>query len=160
MAWRGTATAASFGHAKEWEPQRAVRGVPGGIWCGLALLAGPDPYRGRQAARSRQATPEISCEVQAVMFSTAVRAARRLGRPRTPVWSERADFLGLRALAALAGGELDPLVLFESPETLHLDGGVVDENVSCAVVGGNKAITLVSVEPLYGSLRHVLSLLL
>jgi hypothetical protein len=67
------------------------------------------------------------------------------------------DLLGLRPLGALAGGELDPLVLLQTAETVNLDGGVVNEDVGGAVVWGDKPITLVSVEPLHGALSHVLS---
>jgi hypothetical protein len=87
-------------------------------------------------------------------------AAAEVPRPRAPAGVERADLFGLRALAALASGELDPLVLFETAEAFRLNCGVMNENVSGAVVRGDEAITFVGVEPLYGSLRHVLSLLL
>src|SRR5450755_4555220 len=69
---------------------------------------------------------------------------------------ERADLLGLRALRALAGGEVDPLVLLEAAEAVSLDGGVVNEDVGGAVVRGNEAVTLVGVKPLHGALSHVL----
>jgi len=57
-------------------------------------------------------------------------------------WSDRADFLGLRALSAPAGGELDPLVVLEAAETVSLDGRVVNEDVGRAVVGGDETIAL------------------
>src|SRR6266568_1371235 len=68
---------------------------------------------------------------------------------------ERADLLGLRALRASPGGELDPLVLRKAAETVGLDGRVVNEDVGGAVVGGNEAVTLVGVEPLHDALSHV-----
>src|SRR5579872_1936355 len=71
------------------------------------------------------------------------------------VRSERADLLGLRALGALAGGELDPLVLVQAAEPINLNRGVVHENVGRAVVRCDKTVALVGVEPLYGALRHL-----
>jgi hypothetical protein len=53
------------------------------------------------------------------------------------------DILGLRALGALAGCELDPLVLLKAAETASLDGGVVNEDVGRAVVGGDETVALV-----------------
>jgi hypothetical protein len=71
------------------------------------------------------------------------------------VWSDRVDLLGLRALGPLAGGEVNPLVLLQAAESVSLDGGVVNENVGSAVVGGDEAVALVGVEPLHGALSHV-----
>jgi hypothetical protein len=45
------------------------------------------------------------------------------------IWLERADLLSLRALCALAGGELDPLVLLQTTEAVNLNRGVVHEDV-------------------------------
>src|SRR5215469_7134257 len=75
----------------------------------------------------------------------------RLGR----IWSERTDLLSLGALGALAGGELDPLVLLKAAEAINLNRGVVHEDVGAAVIRGDKPVPLVSVEPLHGALRHV-----
>ena len=50
--------------------------------------------------------------------------------------SDRADLLGPWAPGAAADGELDPLVVLEAAVTASLDGGVVDEEVGRAVVGG------------------------
>src|SRR5271165_5316199 len=71
------------------------------------------------------------------------------------LWLERADLLSLRALGALAGGELDPLVLLQTTEAVNLNRGVVHEDVGAAVVWGDEPIALVGVEPLHGALRHV-----
>src|SRR5579871_2416692 len=68
--------------------------------------------------------------------------------------SDRADVLGLRALGALGGGELDPLVVQEAAVTISLDGGVVNEDIGGAVVGGDETIALVGVEPLHCALSH------
>src|SRR5689334_633558 len=73
---------------------------------------------------------------------------------------DRVNLFGLRALGAAPRGVLDPLVLLEGAEAVHLDGGVVDEDVGRAVVRGNEAVALVRVEPLHGALRHVLLLLM
>src|SRR5262249_15367917 len=73
---------------------------------------------------------------------------------------DRADLLRLRPLRASAGGEVHPLVLLEGAEPVHLDCGVVHEDVSRAVVRGDEAVPLVGVEPLHGALSHERSLLL
>ena len=70
---------------------------------------------------------------------------------------ERANLLSLRTLRALAGGEVDPLVLLQAAEAVSLDSGVVNEDVGGAVVWGDEAVTLVGVKPLHGALSHVLS---
>src|ERR671917_2158085 len=69
--------------------------------------------------------------------------------------SERADVLRLRALRALRHVELDALVLLERAVARRLDGGEVGEDVSRAVLGGDEAVALLSVEPLHGSGSHV-----
>src|ERR1700689_5385510 len=89
----------------------------------------------------------------------------RRSRPRSqlarltvqPGLSDRVYFLGLRALGAAAGGELHPLVFLEAAETVSLDGGVVNEDVGGAVVGGDETVTLVGVEPLHCALSHCAS---
>src|SRR5690606_35437279 len=53
--------------------------------------------------------------------------------------AERADSGGLRALGALADLELDLLVLLEGAEARTLNLGVVDEDVSGAVLGRDEA---------------------
>src|ERR1017187_10885847 len=70
-------------------------------------------------------------------------------------WSERANLLGLGPLSALAGGELDSLVLLKTAESVNLNRGVVHEDVGAAVVRGDETVALVGVEPLHGALRHV-----
>ena len=50
--------------------------------------------------------------------------------------------VSLRALGALAGGELDPLVVLEAAVAAGLDGGVVNEDIGSAVVGGDETIAL------------------
>ena len=68
---------------------------------------------------------------------------------------ERLNVLGLRALLALRGVELDALVLVQALVTLAGDGGVVDEHVRAAAVGGDEAEALFAVEPLHGALCHL-----
>src|SRR5690606_32211817 len=73
--------------------------------------------------------------------------------------AERANSGGLRALGALADLELDLLVLLEGAEARTLDLGVVDEDVSGAVLGRDEAEPLLRVEPLHSSLCHSVPLL-
>src|SRR3974390_2513327 len=61
--------------------------------------------------------------------------------------------VGLRAPVALRDFELDPLSLFEGAVAIRLDSREVDENV-LATVDGDKAVSLVWVEPLDGALSH------
>src|SRR5207342_82535 len=83
-------------------------------------------------------------------------ASRRPGPARRR--SERADFLGLRALLPPPGGVGDPLVLLQAAEAVSLDGRVMDEHVGGSVVRGDEAVALVGVEPLDGAFSHVLLL--
>src|SRR5690242_21149814 len=91
-------------------------------------------------------------------------AEARTGGPAcaTPVRSsgfrsDGPDLDRLRALGAAAGRVLDPLVFLEAAEAVSLDGGVVDEDIGSAVVGGDEAVTLVGVEPLHCALSHCFS---
>src|SRR5690606_23915015 len=68
--------------------------------------------------------------------------------------SQRADVLRLRALRTLRDVELDLLVLVQRAVAARLDGRVVGEHVSAAVLGGDEAEALLSVEPLHGSNSH------
>src|ERR1700756_5292840 len=61
--------------------------------------------------------------------------------------------VGLRAPVALRDLELDPLSLFEGAVAIRLDRREMDENV-LATVDGDKAVSLVRVEPLDGALSH------
>src|SRR6516225_2826895 len=61
--------------------------------------------------------------------------------------------VGLRAPVALRDLELDPLSLFEGAVAIRLDSREMDENV-LATVDGDKAVSLVRVEPLDGALSH------
>src|SRR3954469_12262806 len=69
--------------------------------------------------------------------------------------SERTNVLRLRTLGALRDVELDLLVLVEGLVALRLDRGVVNEDVVAAVLLGDEAEALLSVEPLHGALCHV-----
>ena len=64
--------------------------------------------------------------------------------------------VGSLELAVLAGGDvkLDSLALVQSLEAVHLDLGVVDEQV-VAVLARDEAVALVRVEPLNSTLCHV-----
>src|SRR6266568_6062184 len=79
------------------------------------------------------------------------------GRACRTVLSERPDVVRLRALGALGGGELHLLVLIQRAVATRVDCRVVHEDVCRAVVRGDKTVPLVGVEPLYGSLSHLLS---
>src|SRR5438309_870496 len=68
--------------------------------------------------------------------------------------SDRADVLRLQALRALHDLELDLLAFRERAEPLRLDGGVVAEDVSAAVVLGDEAEALRIIEPLHGTGDH------
>ncbi len=71
--------------------------------------------------------------------------------------SDDPHLLGLRTLGALADLELHPLAVFEAAVPIHLDGGVVNEEVISAVYG-DEAVALLGVEPLHGALSHSFSL--
>src|SRR3954453_4767557 len=66
--------------------------------------------------------------------------------------SDRADVLRLRALAAGADLELDPLALFEGLETLALDRREVHEHV-VATLTRDESETLVGIEELHSALH-------
>src|SRR5579859_507468 len=68
--------------------------------------------------------------------------------------SDRADVLGLRSLGTLGDVVLDPLAVLEAAVAVGLDGRLVDEDVRCAIVGGDEPVALVRVEPLHCSLSH------
>src|ERR1700728_54563 len=68
--------------------------------------------------------------------------------------SDRADRVSPRALSAMADGELDPLVVLEAAVAVSLDGGVVNEDVGSAVVGGYEPEPFVRVKPLNCALSH------
>src|SRR5690606_27107657 len=65
---------------------------------------------------------------------------------------------GLRLRALRPGADLEGhlLTLFEHLVTAHVDGGVVDEDVLPSTLDGDESVALFSVEPLHGSVRHVL----
>ena len=61
---------------------------------------------------------------------------------------------GLGALLPLGDVETDALVFKQGAKTPVLDGGVVDEQVSAATIGGDEAETLFCVEPFHGAFSH------
>jgi hypothetical protein len=67
----------------------------------------------------------------------------------------RANRLGLRALGSGTEFEDDVLSLFENLVAVHINGGVVDEDVLPTSIDSDEAETLFSVEPFDGSVRHV-----
>jgi hypothetical protein len=77
-----------------------------------------------------------------------VRGAARGACPST--------FLRLRAPPAPTRLVGHLVALVEGLETITLYAGVVDEEVLAPLVGRDKAVALLAVEPLYRSLRHVL----
>src|ERR1700733_6214700 len=68
--------------------------------------------------------------------------------------SDGAHLRGLRTLWPLGHAVLDLLVFFEAAVPVRLDRGEVHEDVTATVVGGDEAVALVRVEPLYGPLSH------
>src|SRR5512137_2092457 len=64
-----------------------------------------------------------------------------------------ADVGRLEPLGALGDVELDPLTLLEGAEPVHVDRGVVDEDVLATLLR-DEAVTLRVVEPLHASDRH------
>jgi hypothetical protein len=86
-----------------------------------------------------------------------LRLAAQVGRAARLSRLERLDLLGLRALGPPAGRVLNPLVLLKAAVTVSLDGGVVNEDVVCAVIRGDETVALIGVEPLHGALSHVSS---
>src|SRR5262249_47020558 len=79
-------------------------------------------------------------------------------RARLPqrILSECGDLVRLQALGALPGGGFHPLVLFQDAVAAHVDRRVMHEDVGAAVVGCYKTEALIGVEPLHGSLCHLL----
>src|SRR2546430_13762794 len=65
-----------------------------------------------------------------------------------------AHVLGLQALRPLCDFELHPVAFGERAEPVHLDGGVVDEDL-LAPLPRDEAVPFAVVEPLHGTLRHV-----
>jgi hypothetical protein len=64
------------------------------------------------------------------------------------------DFLSLKALGTLDNGEFHLLSFLESPISISLNGGVMDENISTGIPL-NKSVPLGIVEPLdFPSLSH------
>src|SRR5947208_1129982 len=63
------------------------------------------------------------------------------------------DVLRLEPLRALHDVELHAVAFGERPETVHLDGGVMDEDVLPTLLR-DEAETLAVVEPLHSALRH------
>jgi len=102
-----------------------------------------------------------SCAAQALQEPADPRgdSSRRARSPRDRpdpfrAGLERADLLGLGSLRAADGRVLDPLVVLQAAVTVGLDGGVVDEDVRRAVIGGDEAVAFVRVEPFHCSLSH------
>lgn len=62
--------------------------------------------------------------------------------------TDKRNVAGLRTFLALHDFEGDPLTLFESPETVGVDGREVDEDVAPAVVRLDEPVAFFGVEPL------------
>jgi hypothetical protein len=63
----------------------------------------------------------------------------------------------LRALRSLEYVELDSLILVKRAKTARLDLRMVNEHILRTAIGSDKAEALIAVEPLYGSLCHLLT---
>src|SRR5207244_7658979 len=86
--------------------------------------------------------------------------ARETRPPQVPLaTSEGPDVLGLETLGPADGGVLDALVVLQAAVTVSLDRGLVNEDILRGVVGSDKAIALLRVEPLHCSLSHCALLL-
>jgi len=70
------------------------------------------------------------------------------------------DSYCLGAFASLLNLELNALVFLERAIAASLDLGVVDEEVLRAIVRGDEAEALVTVEPFHSSLCHLLTSLI
>jgi hypothetical protein len=81
-------------------------------------------------------------------------AGRRCDRCPGPQPSEGPDVLGLRSLVATDRGVLDTLVLLQASVAVGFDRGVMDEYILRSIVGRDKAVALVRVEPFHCSLSH------
>src|ERR1700730_17895316 len=111
------------------------------------------PLRSRGSSRSgfRKTQSRSASVLQSAVASddSLTPVSRRKG-----AISNRANLLGPGALVATGDRELDPLVVLEAAVAVSLDGGVVDEDVRRAVIGGDETIALVRVEPLHCALSH------
>src|SRR5215831_18922215 len=109
--------------------------------------------------RPRRAGRELACSRPTRLpGEMSLRQTRAYGRwPAAGPQSECVDLVRLRALGALADGVLHLLALCQGAVAAHVDRRVVDEDIGCAVIGGDKTIALVCVEPFHGSLSHLLS---
>src|SRR3989440_1709843 len=77
---------------------------------------------------------------------------------RSAMGSDGADVRGLRTLRALGDVELDPLVLLQATEAAGADRREVGEHVRATTIRGDEPETLIRVEPLHRTGRHVFSL--
>src|SRR5947209_15030504 len=68
---------------------------------------------------------------------------------------DRADARGRRALGAVGHFEFDLLALLQRLEAVHLDLGMMGEEVLAAVIRGDEAVAFGVVEPLHGTGCHV-----
>ncbi len=75
-------------------------------------------------------------------------------KPEGERWSCGPNVVGRWPFRSLGHLVLNPLSLGQRSEPIHLDGGVMDENVLRAVFGRNESKTLRIVEPLHGTNRH------
>jgi hypothetical protein len=70
------------------------------------------------------------------------------------------DSYRLGSLGPLLDLELDTLVFLERAKAASLDLGKVDEDILRAIVRGDEAEALITVEPLHSSLCHLLTSLI
>src|ERR687892_1296838 len=64
---------------------------------------------------------------------------------------------GLRTLRTLSHLELHALALFEDLVATHLNGREMNEEIRSTLLRGDKAVSLIGIEPLYSTCRHQLA---
>src|SRR4029079_17269360 len=87
-----------------------------------------------------------------------LRRVLRVGVRRRVLAAGGRDVHSLRSLTALLRLVLDASALGQGPEPVHLDVGVVDEEILAPLVRRDEAVALRVVEPLHSSGRHYTSL--
>src|SRR6185312_929320 len=118
----------------------------------LVRVQTPQEGCGRWCCRDRRKQIGPAPEGRAGQQNPADLWSRAKRGPRANL-RDHDHLVGLRAPVALRDLELDPLSLFEGAVAIRLDRREMDENV-LATVDGDKAVSLVRVEPFDGALSH------
>jgi hypothetical protein len=141
----------------------AALGAVAGHVALLATLVAPAPTAASTtvaattaavAAVSTVAATAVAASVAAVAATAVPAAAASVtsvgaGAARESAAAGRGDVDCLRTPVAVGADlELDGVAVVEAPEAVGLEGGLVDEEVIAAVVGGDEAEPLGGVEPL------------